>query len=158
MSTEKDAFNYFLSAQRQSVERVFGVMVNRFGILWRQMSFSFDRYKLVLVALCRLHNFISQDRELSQLRRRSELWHEDDTLWRRGLCADGSMPDEIECVAVSHARDCILQQGVRSDLHSDRRVRITQSMRAEGVKRPQGSRLAQELRYRREACNLTCGK
>jgi hypothetical protein len=53
LSTEKDAFNYFLSAQRQSVERVFGVMVNRFGILWRQMSFSFERYKLVLLALCR---------------------------------------------------------------------------------------------------------
>jgi len=53
LSKEKDAFNYFLSKQRQSVERVFGVMVNRFGILWRQMSFSFDRYKLILVALCR---------------------------------------------------------------------------------------------------------
>lgn len=53
LSNEKDAFNYFLSKQRQSVERVFGVMVNRFGILWRQMSFSFDRYKLILVALCR---------------------------------------------------------------------------------------------------------
>jgi hypothetical protein len=53
LSDEKDAFNYYLSKQRQSVERVFGVMVNRFGILWRQMSFSFDRYKLILVALCR---------------------------------------------------------------------------------------------------------
>ena len=53
LSKEKDAFNYFLSKQRQSVERVFGVMVNRFGILWRQMSFSFDRYKFILVALCR---------------------------------------------------------------------------------------------------------
>jgi hypothetical protein len=57
MSKEKDAFNYFLSKQRQSVERVFGVMVNRFGILWRQMSFSFDRYKLILVALCRFSEF-----------------------------------------------------------------------------------------------------
>ena len=53
LSQEKDAFNYYLSAQRQSVERVFGVMNNRFGILWRPMSFSFDRYKLILVALCR---------------------------------------------------------------------------------------------------------
>ena len=53
LSQEKDAFNYYLSAQRQSVERVFGVMNNRFGILWRSMSFDFDRYKLILVALCR---------------------------------------------------------------------------------------------------------
>jgi hypothetical protein len=53
LSQEKDAFNYYLSARRQSVERVFGVMNNRFGILWRPMSFSFDRYKLVLAALCR---------------------------------------------------------------------------------------------------------
>ena len=53
LSQEKDAFNFYLSAQRQSVERVFGVMNNRFGILWRAMSFDFTRYKLVLVALCR---------------------------------------------------------------------------------------------------------
>jgi hypothetical protein len=53
LSEEKDAFNYYLSAQRQSVERVFGVMNNRFGILWRPMSFSFDRYRLILIALCR---------------------------------------------------------------------------------------------------------
>lgn len=53
LSEEKEAFNYYLSAQRQSVERVFGVMNNRFGILWRPMSFSFDRYRLILVALCR---------------------------------------------------------------------------------------------------------
>ena len=53
LSQEKDAFNYYLSAQRQSVERVFGVLNNRFGILWRPMSFSFNRYKLILVALCR---------------------------------------------------------------------------------------------------------
>jgi len=58
LSQEKDAFNYFLSAQRQSVERVFGVLYNRFGILWRQMSFSFDRYKLILVCLCRFQRLI----------------------------------------------------------------------------------------------------
>ena len=59
LSDEKDAFNYYLSKQRQSVERVFGVMVNRFGILWRQMSFSFDRYKILLVALCRFGNHLT---------------------------------------------------------------------------------------------------
>jgi hypothetical protein len=53
ISQEKDAFNYYLSAQRQSVERCFGVLHNRWGILWRPMSFAFDRYKLILVALCR---------------------------------------------------------------------------------------------------------
>ena len=62
LSLEKDAFNFYLSAQRQSVERVFGVMNNRFGILWRSMSFSFDRYKLILVALCRFErSFYFQD-------------------------------------------------------------------------------------------------
>ena len=53
LSQEKDAFNYYLSAQRQSVERVFGVLHNRWGILWRPMGFSFDRYKFILVALSR---------------------------------------------------------------------------------------------------------
>jgi hypothetical protein len=71
LSQEKDAFNYFLSAQRQSVERVFGVMNNRFGILWRQMSFDFDRYKLILVALCRFnfsnYHFINVELKITPL-------------------------------------------------------------------------------------------
>lgn len=53
LSQEKDAFNYFLSAQRQSVERVFGVLHNRWGILWRPMGFAFDRYKFILISVCR---------------------------------------------------------------------------------------------------------
>jgi hypothetical protein len=53
LSQEKDAFNYFLSAQRQSVERVFGVLHNRWGILWRPMGFAFDRYKFILITVCR---------------------------------------------------------------------------------------------------------
>jgi hypothetical protein len=105
ISVEKDAFNYYLSAQRQSVERVFGVMHCRWGILWRPMSFKFDRYKLILVACSRLHNFIRQDRLLAKLQSRNTICHEDDTLWRRGLTQAGDMPDEMEMVMVANLRD-----------------------------------------------------
>ena len=175
LSEEKDAFNYFLSAQRQSVERVFGVMHNRFGILWRPMSFSFDRYKLILVALCRfephvlyiftttfiidrLHNFIQKDRELALLNKRHEICHEEDTLWRRGLSAEGDMPDDMEMIMVASARDSAGPgMGYRSDLMSDRRQKITRQMKLHRCKRPKGSKEAQEIRSRRVIANLTCG-
>jgi hypothetical protein len=181
LSQEKDAFNYYLSSQRQSVERVFGVMNNRFGILWRQMSFDFDRYKLILVALCRfdyfiiimfvinhavidrLHNFINMDRELAKLNKRHEMCHEEDTLWKRGLTREGNMPDDLEMLMVSHEMDLNAPvvrtrpgAGSRSDLLSDRRVAITAEMKTYNCKRPKGSKQAQEIRYRRALANLTC--
>jgi hypothetical protein len=180
LSQEKDAFNFFLSAQRQSVERVFGVMNNRFGILWRPMGFSFDRYKLILVALCRfnhfiiqdiyifvlthtdcrLHNYINQDAELAALSRRQEICHEDDFLWKRGLTAQGNMPDCVEMVMVSNATDSETRagpgRGFRSDKVSDRRVEITKQMKIHKCKRPKGSKEAQQIRHNREVSRLTC--
>ena len=172
LSQEKDAYNFFLSAQRQSVERVFGVMNNRFGILWRPMGFSFDRYKLILVALCRfnhfiiqdiyilvltntdcrLHNYINQDKELAQLCKRHEMCHEDDILWKRQ-----EMPDSVEMVMVSNATDSARPgRGYRSDKVSDRRVEITKQMKIHKCTRPKGSKEAQQIRHIREVSRLTC--
>ena len=86
------------------------------------------------------------------------MWHEDDTMWRRGLSANGEMPDEVDCVVVSHVNDSRPRQGSRSDLESNRRVQITRLMKIHDCERPKGSKAAQEIRYRREVCNLTCGR
>ena len=161
ISQEKDAFNYYLSAQRQSVERVFGVMYQRWGILWRQMHFSFDRYKLILVALSRLHNFIRLDRELAKLSTRVQLCHEDDTMWRRGLEPDGQMPLETEMVLVANTADrnraAGSGQGHRADRVSDKRRLITLAMKYHNVRRPAGSKAAQAVRaLNREVGPFSC--
>ena len=94
------------------------------------------------------------------LNKRHELCHEEDTLWRRGLSAEGNMPDEIEMIMVSNDTDTRIQRGpgmgYRSDLSSDRRVEITRQMKIHKCSRPKGSKEAQEIRCRRAIANLTC--
>ena len=78
-------------------------------------------------------------------------------MWKRGL-VDGNMPDHTEMVFASNSRDAAGGPGMgfRSDRLSDKRVNITAKMKEHNVQRPKGSKEAQELRYRRELCNLTC--
>ena len=41
---------------RQCIERAFGILVKRWGILWRPLQCSFDRWNLVLSVCAKLHN------------------------------------------------------------------------------------------------------
>ena len=52
----KDSFNYHLSSCRQCIERAFGMLVKRWGILWRKLTCSFDKWPLVAMVCARLHN------------------------------------------------------------------------------------------------------
>jgi hypothetical protein len=84
LSKAKDTFNYHLSAQRQCVERVFGILQARWGILWRPVKVDFDRVKFLLLALCRLHNYIMKDENMARRVYLSQLAHDEDTTWKRG--------------------------------------------------------------------------
>ena len=53
---EKDAFNYYHSSSRTSVEQVFGQIVGRWGTLWSSIRFSVSRASLILRVCARLHN------------------------------------------------------------------------------------------------------
>jgi hypothetical protein len=53
----KDSFNYHLSAMRQCIERAFALLVQRWGIFWRPLQVSFDRWSLVCSVCAKLHNF-----------------------------------------------------------------------------------------------------
>jgi len=57
LSQDKDAFNWCLSKMRQCIERAFGLMVERWGILWRPLRVRFDRMPQLLMCVARLHNF-----------------------------------------------------------------------------------------------------
>jgi hypothetical protein len=52
----KDSFNYHLSSMRQCIERAFGVLVKRWGILWRNLQCSYERWTMVLTVCAKLHN------------------------------------------------------------------------------------------------------
>ena len=41
IGSEEDTFNYVQSSKRMAIERAFGVLVRRWGILWRKLEFDF---------------------------------------------------------------------------------------------------------------------
>ena len=66
LTPHEDAFNYFLSLQRQVVERAFGMWKRKFGIFWRTLCVAECHVKHVIEVTARLHNFCI-DRNVSPL-------------------------------------------------------------------------------------------
>jgi hypothetical protein len=63
-SPYKDAFNYFYAAgYRNAIERAFGLMYQRWGILWRPIRFHLKATTSIIMALAKLHNFCIQEKE-----------------------------------------------------------------------------------------------
>jgi hypothetical protein len=130
LSPEKDAFNWMLSKQRQAVERTFGLLYARWGILWRPLRVNFDRLSLLLHAMCRLHNFCMKDKHVASLSTMQDIAHEEDHVWRRGD-ASGHM----RLLLLQAQNPTLLRQGARTDRESQRRVEITSVLQRNGVKR-----------------------
>jgi hypothetical protein len=63
--TSRDAFNFFHSSLRMHVEQAFGMLVQRFGILWRKRMFYLPVSTLELSTRFRLHNFCIENGESS---------------------------------------------------------------------------------------------
>jgi hypothetical protein len=57
LSPQQDAFNYYLSLQRQVVERTFGIWKRKWGIFWKTLTVNEKHVKLVIEVTARLHNF-----------------------------------------------------------------------------------------------------
>lgn len=58
IEASKDCFNYWLSSARITIEQAFGVLVGRWGILWRKLRLPLKKATQVVVVCCKLHNFI----------------------------------------------------------------------------------------------------
>jgi DDE superfamily endonuclease len=52
----RDAFNYYQRSSRVHVEQAFGILVARFGILWKPLRFKMARAPRILAACMRIHN------------------------------------------------------------------------------------------------------
>lgn len=148
LSKDKDAFNYYLSSQRQCVERVFGILQARWGILWRPLRCDFDKVKFLVIALCRLHNYIIQDSDLASRQTITQLAHEEDTNWKRGEVQGHMVMVLADTTAFGHPMT--RTQGCRSDTASRRRCDITAELAQRDAVRPLTSASQQLHRMLRE--------
>eukprot|EP01040_Poterioochromonas_malhamensis_P004410 gene4410-4727_t len=57
LSEDKDSFNFYLSQLRITIERVFGILVQRWGILWKPLKFNLSFAVEIVHACIRLHNY-----------------------------------------------------------------------------------------------------
>ena len=57
LDAASDAFNFYHSKARITIERAFGVLVARWGVLWRALRASLKNNILVVRTVVRLHNF-----------------------------------------------------------------------------------------------------
>lgn len=58
LDEEKRVFNYRLSRARRIIENVFGILVNRFGVLNSKFKMSPSSIEDIVMACCVLHNFL----------------------------------------------------------------------------------------------------
>ena len=61
-----DDFDFYQSSNRMAIECAFGILVRRWGVLWRPLEMAFHRRAPFLVALMRMHNFCIDERIASE--------------------------------------------------------------------------------------------
>jgi hypothetical protein len=125
----RDAFNYYQSSSRVHAEQAFGILVARFGILWRPLRFKLARAPRILAACMRIHNHCIDTgspsvqiglstADSASLDACVERWWQASREIRRDIAA--------ECA-----------QGRRTDRErSTLRDRLTDNLESEGVTRP----------------------
>ena len=94
LGVDCDAFNWCLSKMRQCIERAFGLMVQRWGILWRSLRVTFSSMPKVLLAVARLHNFCITVKDTPPNTRYHGDSHEDDifrVIMNRNHLGDGEL-------------------------------------------------------------------
>jgi hypothetical protein len=107
----------------------------------------FDKVKFLVVALCRLHNYITQDSDIASREKITQLAHEEDMNWRRGEVHGHMTMVLADTITFGHP---MTSQGSRSDTASRRRCDITNHLSDCGAVRPITSAAQQTQRMLRE--------
>ena len=112
--TPEDHFNYYQSLTRNPIERAFGMLERRWGILWRRLEVSLKHVPLVLLTCVLLHN----------------------------ICMDYAVPDD-DLEEITPARrlprgsEGQTHQGRRFDMEtSETRQSVIDALHARGLRRP----------------------
>jgi DDE superfamily endonuclease len=116
---DKDAFNFHLSVRRQVIERAFGILVRRWGVLNRKLVVSFHRWNLVVTVCAKLHN-VCVDRNIPEVPRH-----------RRDV-RPGDSPNVFFNVQPTDD----LYRYSATDHRGERRRRITERLAAQRIERP----------------------
>ena len=66
LDSDKDSFNFWLSRQRQVIERAFGMLIQRWGVFWRPLRMKMKNIPLVIKVACKLHNLCVDHYESSR--------------------------------------------------------------------------------------------
>ena len=115
----RDSFNFHLSVMRQCIERAFAILVQRWGILWRDIRCSFDRWTLLLTVLAKLHNFCL-DKNIP--------------LNRNRFYEDEEVNDEPQVILNENQNDG--EGARRTYAYSNRRAGFTRELELKGIRRP----------------------
>lgn len=134
LPVDKDTFNYYLSMNRQVIERAFGILVRRWGIFWRPLRCSMDLIPLIIRVCCKLHNIcvdrFTANQQLATYHRNIPSFPDSD------FQAD-SMPTTLFTDGVE------VGQGYRADLEvCQKREDLREHLMLIGARRPAG-RLSQ---------------
>ncbi len=62
LSKDKDSFNFYQSRLRINIECAFGILVRRWGILWRNIDCCVSKVPLIVTVCMKLHNICEQHR------------------------------------------------------------------------------------------------
>jgi len=123
-----DGFNFYHSSHRMHVEQAFGVLVKRWGLLWKPLQYHITEVLPILSAAMRVHNFCIENDGAAYLKQNLNLFEEESQQeafkewWRIGVDVrpGGSA-----------------SRGARRDREeNDLRQLLTQSLKDRGITRP----------------------
>ena len=121
----KDSFNFHLSRMRQCIERAFGRLTQRWGVVWRPLRCSFDKWPLVCSVAAKLHNFcIDEDESVIEQR------HADD--YEIGNSPEVVMNDYTD----DPDDETNYHPNERRRAGGNRREELTRHIESQGVRRP----------------------
>jgi hypothetical protein len=135
---ENDNFNYYASQLRIRIEMAFGLMQQKWGILWKPVRYPITKMKYLVIAIARLHNFCINERLArhatnEEATNDSSLAHIPSQLHER----NGTPLDDEEADQHGYATTAISPRG-----HSTTRVNMVKHIRLLGLLRPLRSKLA----------------
>ena len=122
--TSKDTFNFPLSQSRIHIEQAFGILVARWGILWRPLRMGYKKRTLVVRALFHLHNFCIDEKVSSTVA------GEEAVKGRPAFSNEGVLEPEWET-----------EQGENVTFDRDTTIRTAFALKAsrEGLRRPRAN-------------------
>ena len=148
-SAAYDDFDFELSSNRIAIECAFGILVRRWGILWRPLEMAFNRRASVISCCMKLHNFcinrsIDEER-VAKSGAQAELlpgrWEKEPTFDENGRPVEhlDTCRTSDESAAEARARNA-------SGDRNATRLGLVQAIREAGLSRPASSRARRAAR------------